>query len=202
MTRLLASLALFALGFSVHAAPHTRGSSHSTSSHSGSATSHASSTSTSTTFGASTSIKHSSNTMKQFTTTNTNIALKFVSKPSFPTMVKAPGRGSTAFVSTRLYAADHGTRFKRGVFYRGLNHRHWTARHFHPRWRTWFWYDPSTAGWYYWNAGRSCFLPTNVIASYPPVIGQQEGTIPPDGEEVPKISGGEVPDVPNPEGIE
>ena len=94
-------------------------------------------------------------------------------------------------------------KFKRGIFFRGLNHNHWSARHFHPRWRVWFWYCPSTLDWYYWNADKTAFLPVDVIASYPPEVGQVEGTTPPDGEEVPKIGkGGGVPDVPNPEGIE
>ena len=148
--------------------------------------------------------KPSSNGVKNITSTNTNIVpLKLVSKPPIPLAVKIPGKNSTTLVSSKLYASTYGVKFKRGIFFRGLNHNQWSAKHFHPRWRVWFWYCPCTLDWYYWNADQSIFLPVNVIVSYPPEVGVVAGTIPPTGEDVPKISnGGQTPDVPNPEGIE
>jgi hypothetical protein len=203
MSRLFAPLALIALiplGSTGQAARHGGSSNHSTSRPS---TSGHSGFTPSAKTGTNPGIKPSSNTVNPVTATNTNSsAQKFVSKPPVPSTVKAPGKNSTGFVSTKQYAANFGVKFKRGTFYRGLNHRHWSARHFNPRWRTWFWYCPSTCGWYYWCGDKSCYLPCNMISSYPPEQGEEEDTTPPDGDEVPRISDNEAPDVPNPEGIE
>jgi hypothetical protein len=74
-------------------------------------------------------------------------------------------------VSTRYYATQYGTAFRGGVYYRGLHHRHWSARRFDPTWRTWYWYDPSSSAWYYWYAARSSYMPVSVIDTYPPQVG-------------------------------
>ena len=188
------SLTLIALGSETNAAPPARG----TSTHRATSTGYyyKPTTTISTTNRVITTVGYTppSHVVTRVISTNSNV---------IPLSVKAPERYSTNFVSTNLYAANYGVRFRRGIFFRGLNHNHWSARYYHPRWRVWFWYCPSTLDWYYWNADKSSYLPINVIGSYPPEVGRVRGTTPPDGEAVPRISGGgQIPDVPNPEGIE
>ena len=127
-------------------------------------------------------------------------------------MVKSPGKNGASLVSAKLYASTYGVKFKRGFFYRGLNHQQWSACYFLPKWKIWCWYDPCTYDWYYWCGDKSCFLPVLVIVEYPPIIGVVEGTMPLGSEDVPQIKSGEtdeskgkgveLPNVPNPEGIE
>lgn len=213
MSRLLgptvfASLALLVLGSAVHAgrgsghASHATGRSGHATSHAGHATAHASTSAKFAKGPSTTSGKVVPHTMSHSFAVNKSGNNSAGSKPSSPMMLKKPGKNSTGSVSAKQYAGNFGVKFKRGVFYRGLDHRQWSARYFHPLWRTSFWYCPSACEWYYWNADKSCYLPSNVISSYPPEIGDEEGPIPPDGEEVPNISANEAPDLPNPEGIE
>ena len=88
-------------------------------------------------------------------------------KSSHPTTVKLPS-GKRGNITTSQYAAHHGTKFKKGFYFKGHGHRHWTARHYLRGWKTWCWYCPSTKCWYYWAAGQSAYMPIETINDNPP----------------------------------
>jgi hypothetical protein len=91
------------------------------------------------------------------------------------------------------YARLNGVRLSSGVIaYKGLNHRHWSQRFYSKAWRTWTWYDASTAGWYYWNSSRGYFLPVSQIIKYPPI----ENEVPPGADSIVEVSPDEAPDLP------
>jgi hypothetical protein len=77
-----------------------------------------------------------------------------------PATVKAPkGHGGT--LATSKYAATHGVKIKGGSHfaYKGIGHRHWSARCYSAKWRCWCWYCPCTSVWYYWCGDRGLYLP-------------------------------------------
>ena len=188
---ILTSAAILALGSAVHAgSPAARSSS----------TSYVSSSTKVVTY-TSLAYKPSYSGQTFISKNTTIIGIKTVTKVPMPLTVKSPGKNSLIVVSTKLYATNYGVKFKRGIYYKGLYHTHWSARYFHPRWRTWCWYCPSTCCWYYWCGVKECYLPVVVITSYPPAEADGE-TVPPGSEETAAVSGSEAPDVPNPEGIE
>ena len=97
------------------------------------------------------------------------------------------------------YALRKGVKFSKGIYYKGFNHRHWTKRHYCPRWKTWCWYCPSAKHWFYYNSTQAVYYPVSYITVAPPVPGvQAQAQLPPGGEDVPTVPAGEEPEVPVP----
>jgi hypothetical protein len=121
--------------------------------------------------------------------------------------------GTTAFKPV----VHHGARrpvgvlrpvkFRGGVFYSGKAHYHWTKRSYNAKWRQWFFFDPRTRGWYFWYARGFRYYPVACIAEFPPT----QAVLPAPGEpgnpgseaaplaDVPEVSPGEEPEVPEQE---
>jgi hypothetical protein len=66
------------------------------------------------------------------------------------------------------YAYTRGVKFSKGYYYKGRAHYHWSKRYWSPKWRSWFFYDPSVSGWYYWSGARACYYPASYITTVAP----------------------------------
>jgi hypothetical protein len=66
------------------------------------------------------------------------------------------------------YAYTRGVKFTKGYYYTGRAHYHWSKRYWSPRWRSWFFFDPSVRTWYYWSGAQVRYYPINYITTVPP----------------------------------
>jgi hypothetical protein len=94
-----------------------------------------------------------------------------------------------------MYAQTHGVKLKSGHYaYKGLKHRQWTKRYYSPTWSRWFWYDPGTAGWYYWSGATDYYLPVRFLS----VVAPSGSELPPGATQVPLAAASEIPNLPEP----